>query len=86
MSGQRKRIKPEKPLYLSGEGRKIWRVVDGAIRDALTHHPDYLTTKGAKGYQARRSIAKRVAGAVMSYLEQSKQGRSGELPASVNDG
>jgi hypothetical protein len=71
------RIKSEKPSQLAGFGRQIWRVVDGAVRDAFDHHPDYLTTKGSRAACARRSINKRVTGAILSYLEQSKQGRSG---------
>lgn len=78
MKEQKKRLRPEKAAYKAGQGRKMWRVVDGAIRDAFRHHPDYLTTKGSKGSAARRSVAKRVTGAVLSYLEQSKWGRSGE--------
>jgi hypothetical protein len=71
------RIKSDKPSQQNGMGRQIWRVVDGAIRDAFLNHPDYLTQKGERFAAARRSVAKRVTGAVLSYLEQSKQGRSG---------
>ena len=71
------RIKPEKPSHQDGFNRQVWRVVDGAIRDAFINHPDYLTNKGSRASCARRSIAKRVTGALLSYLEQSKQGRSG---------
>ncbi len=71
-----KRLRPEKstPFY-----RQLWRVVDGAVADAFQNHPDYLTQRGAK--LARRSIAKRVVGAVLGYAEQSVQGRSGLSPA-----
>lgn len=61
--------------------RQLWRVVDGAVRDAFDHHPDYLTAKGARN--ARRSINKRVVGAVLGYAEQSARGRSGGRPAAV---
>lgn len=54
--------------------RQLWRVVEGAVADALEHHPDYLTARGAR--HARRSVTKRVVGAVMGYAEQSAQGRS----------
>ncbi len=76
MKGRKKRLKPEKPSYQTGFNHQIWRVIDGAIRDAFTHHPDYLTEKGTKWATARRSIAKRVTGSVLSYLEQSRKGRS----------
>ena len=59
--------------------RQLWRIVDGAVEDALRHHEDYLTQKGKRS--ARRSITKRVTGAVMGYVEQSTRGRSGVSPA-----
>lgn len=71
------RLKSEKPSHHEGFNRQVWRVVDGAIRDAFKHHPDYLTVKGTRAHCARRSVAKRVTGALLSYLEQSKRGRSG---------
>lgn len=57
------------PLY-----RVVWRLIDGAIRDALHHHPEYLSPKGARGGVARVSINKRVAGVVTSFIEQSMKG------------
>jgi len=78
MKGRKKRLKPEKPSYRQGFNRQVWRVIDGAIRDAFSHHPDYLTLKGSKGAAARRSVAKRATGALLSYLEQSEWGRSGK--------
>lgn len=74
---KRYRIKSEKPGHQEGFNRQVWRVVDGAIRDAFSNHPDYLTIKGTRAACARRSVAKRVTGALLSYLEQSKEGRSG---------
>lgn len=59
--------------------RQLWRVVDGAVADALAAHPDYLTKKGE--ISARASIVKRVTGAVLGYAEQSARGRSGASPA-----
>ena len=70
-----KRTKPPRKgdsLY-----RQLWRVVDGAIMDALKQHPDYLTDKGRRDRAARISIAKRVTGAIMGYTEQSVRSRSG---------
>jgi hypothetical protein len=72
-----KHLKPEKPLYLKGHARQIWRVVDGAVLDAFKNHPDYLTHKGSRNQTARRSVVKRVTGSVLSYLVQAKWGRSG---------
>ena len=59
--------------------RQLWRVVDGAVRDALDHHPDYLTPKGRRN--ARESVTKRVTGQVLSYATQVAEGRSGSSPA-----
>ena len=59
--------------------RQLWRIVDGAVADALKHHEDYLTDKGKRS--ARRSITKRVTGAILGYAEQSARGRSGASPA-----
>ena len=74
-----KRIAPLKapsPHY-----RQIWRLVDGALRDCLESHPDYLTPAGKRG--ARLSIIKRVTGALSGYVEQSTRGRSGENSAAT---
>ena len=59
--------------------RQLWRIVDGAVRDALDSHPDYLTKKGRES--ARNSITKRVTGAVLGYATEVAQGRSGVSPA-----
>jgi hypothetical protein len=60
---------------------QLWRVVDGAVADALLQHPEYLTPAGRVACQ--RSITKRVTGAVFGYAEQSARGRSGARPAAV---
>jgi hypothetical protein len=59
--------------------RQLWRVVAGAVNDALGMHPEYLTAAGRRS--AARSITKRVTGAVIGYAEQSARGRSGASPA-----
>lgn len=59
--------------------RQLWRVVDGAVLDALDSHPDYLTAKGAKS--ARLSITKRVTGAVIGFAEQSARAGRVDNPA-----
>lgn len=56
-----KKIKPLKHEPHS-DYHKIWRIVDGAVRDCFKHHPDYLTGKGH--VDARTSIVKRVTGAI----------------------
>jgi len=76
MKKKPRRLAP--PKLPSKEYRAIWRVVDGAIRNALDMHPDYLTKKGSDRSAARMSIAKRVVGAVLGFqAERLKKGRSG---------
>jgi hypothetical protein len=71
-----RRLKPVK--MPSKEYRAIWRVVDGAVRNAFDMHPDYLTEKGLKYSMARMSVVKRVTGAILGFTaERQKKARSG---------
>jgi len=72
-----KRLAPEK--IDSQAYRQLWRIVDGAVRDAFAHHPEYLGT--VRERTVRNSIVKRVTGAVLGYAEQTAEGRSGVRPA-----
>lgn len=54
--------------------RQIWRIADGAVRDALANHPEYLTVRGKQ--MARAAIVKRVSGSLYGYATQVAQGRS----------
>lgn len=56
--------------------KALWRVVDGAVVDALDHHPEYVA-KGISKRVVRTSINKRVVGAVLSYAQQ-RMGPSGD--------
>lgn len=67
--------KSTKPPKGNKDYKKVWRIIDGAVADAMAMHPDYLTPKGTSGRTARTSIVKRVTGAILSYVEQSTQGR-----------
>jgi len=70
----RRRIFPPKG---SREYRQLWRIIDGAVRDAFVNHPEYLAPRKEK--TARQSIVKRVAGAIEGYSTQkAEQGRSGK--------
>jgi len=54
--------------------QQLWRVVDGAVRDAFRKHGDYLTPKGR--HSAKRSVVKRVTGTVLSFaLNEAKRQR-----------
>lgn len=56
-----KRIPP--PKKGDEDYRRLWRMVDGAVRDALKHHPNYVAN-GISHRDVRNSIVKRVTGAV----------------------
>jgi hypothetical protein len=64
--------------------RQLWRIVDGAVRDTLLQHPDYVTPKGRRAL--RLSVNKRVTGAVLGYAEQSARGRSVVQAAAAEGG
>lgn len=64
----------------SKEYRQLWRIVDGAVFDALYTHADYLTDKGRRN--ARNSINKRVVGNLMGFVSEAK-GRKGDPIATV---
>ena len=62
--------------------RQLFRVVDGAVADAIMTHPEFFAL--GRQRSARASIAKRVAGAIVGYIDQrassaegSEKGRSG---------
>lgn len=61
---------------------KIWRIVDGAVKDALHNHPDYLTLKGR--ISARESINKRAVGAVHAFIRKGGEANRGLSPASCD--
>lgn len=68
-----KRLKPISPVKRGQPYGRIWRIVDGAVRDALASHPEYIEERWVKS--ARFSITKRVTGAMTSYAAQAAKGR-----------
>lgn len=58
--------------------RQLWRLVDGAVRDTFSNHPEYLTEAGKRG--AMNSIVKRVVGSLHGYGAQASRGRSTASP------
>lgn len=54
---------------------KVWRLVDGAVRDAFANHPDYLA-RPERERVVRNSINKRVVGALWSFAKEAR-GRAG---------
>jgi hypothetical protein len=64
------RLKPKRiaPLRSATPFRQaIWKIVDGAVRDALFEHPEYIRA-GIKEHVVRRSINKRVVGALSGFV------------------
>ena len=69
-------IKPLRPPRGKGpDYKKTWRIVDGALRDAMMQHPDYFTHRGSIG-SARAGLVKRITGGLTGFAEQSARGRS----------
>ncbi|MGF3025592.1 hypothetical protein ACQVP2_22540 [Methylobacterium aquaticum] len=62
--------KPDAPGY-----RQIWRMVDGAVRQALDAHPEYLAPE-ARVRTVCNSIVKRVTGAIHGHAAQAARVRS----------
>jgi hypothetical protein len=75
---RRRHRPPPAKLDLPGY-RQVWRVVDGAIADAIRAHPQHYAQPG----EARASIVKRVTGGILGYLAQAGWGRSGKPPAAA---
>jgi hypothetical protein len=58
----------------SPEYRQLWRLIDGAILDALNQHPNYVAPEVRR--RVRQAIAKRAVGAVMGHAAEAARGRS----------
>lgn len=72
LSRKKTRLRP--PKHKTGPAyRRVWFVVDGAVLDALKHHPEYIAQ--GKTRACRESITKRVTGAMLSFMSQDKEGR-----------
>ena len=52
--------------------QRLWRMVEGAVADALISHPDYVTERGAD--LAVESITKRVVGQLVGHAQQTRKG------------
>lgn len=61
-----RRPSPRHPAVMAqADHRRLWRMVEGAVLDALACHPDYLTDKGRRS--AVLSITKRVVGQLVGH-------------------
>lgn len=54
---------------------RLWRIIDGAVADALNSHPDYFSH--GRRYAIQQSIVKRVTGSVIGFASEQAKGRSG---------
>lgn len=74
MTTQRKTRRLPPPEVAKPHERQLWRIVEGAVRDAFNCHPDYLTKRGEQAANARRSVTKRVVRSLSGFVEQSTEG------------
>lgn len=51
---------------------RLWRMVEGAVVDALRQHPDFITEKGRQSLVA--SVTKRVVGNLLGHAQQTLRG------------
>jgi hypothetical protein len=51
---------------------RLWNLVEGAVVDAFTSHPNFLTDKGRQ--TVVRSVTKRVVGQIVGYAKQTLRG------------
>lgn len=58
-----KKTRPPKP---GGAYQQLWRIVEGAVRDALQMHPEYIAND-KRARDVVNSITKRVAGSVLGF-------------------
>jgi hypothetical protein len=61
---------PSKVKYK--EYHTLWNIIEGAVVDAMKHHPDYFTKKGLDSLTT--SITKRVVGAVIHNAKRTRKG------------
>lgn len=64
-----------KPVKSPTEYQRIWKIVDGAVRDCLKMHDDYVSP--AKVSNLRRSITKRVTGAMVGHMKAESESSRG---------
>ena len=61
-----KKIKPVKEP--NDQYTTIWKLVDGALRDTLKHHPEYIN-RNVNEKTIRTSFNKRITGLITGYLD-----------------
>lgn len=58
------------PRQRSDEYKRLWKIVNGAVKQAFDAHPEYLTREGVRFNSARNSVVKRVVGIIYPVIEQ----------------
>ena len=71
MTKPKRRRPPKMPHKVYG---KLWRIVDGAVRDTFAMHPEYLGERSEA--VVRYSVNKRVVGTLWGFVSQETKGRS----------
>lgn len=64
-----RRASPRSPVRLKyRDHKKLWRLVEGAVVDAVKQHPGYMTDDGL--HSMVESVTKRVVGTVVSAMRR----------------
>lgn len=61
-----------RPHMKRAEHRRLWRIISGAVKDAMAAHPDYVTPQGRASMV--NSITKRAVGNLVGHAKQSRKG------------
>ena len=68
-----KRAHKKNPAYIKyNKNKKLFRIIEGAVIDAMKQHPEYFTAAAQK--TAVVSITKRVIGAVIANSDKVPRG------------
>jgi hypothetical protein len=68
-----RRISRKAPFVMDhAEHIRLIRMVEGAVVDAFSQHPDYLTEKGRQA--ACGSVVKRVVGTLVGHAKETRKG------------
>lgn len=58
----------------SQEYLRLWKIIDGAVRDAFANHPEYLSGRVPE-HIVRQSVVKRATGQVWGFAGKPARGR-----------
>jgi len=72
MPDPRRSKRPSRAAMKHEAHQRLWRMVEGAVMDAFTSHPDYLTDRGSRA--AVESVTKRVVGTLVGHANETRKG------------